>query len=69
MRCAELLGQVLHGFSDNFQAAYEGTPQRLIRSETLEAQTRTLTEQVFGNKRGHSSFSLKTCEVGPAVEG
>jgi hypothetical protein len=47
MRCTELLGQILHGFPDDFQAAHKGTPQRLIRCETLEAQTLTLIEQGF----------------------
>jgi hypothetical protein len=36
-RCAELLSQILHGLADNFQAAHKGTPQCLIRRETLEA--------------------------------
>jgi len=47
MQCAELLGQVLHGFADNFQATHERTLQRLIRCEVLETQTLTVIEQLF----------------------
>lgn len=64
MRYPELIGQVLHCFADNFQAAHERTAQRLIGYKSLIGERPTLIEEVL-DLRGNMAQIVMRLEGHP----